>query len=104
MTFEAEDFTAEPVPTTTPRHRRPEAEDLAQEAVRVLLDHNSDPIQCGWFALCRKPATGYTKHPVLGSVPTCTRCHYFATDECRVSVRSAALRATDNLPTQNRGW
>lgn len=29
---------------------------------------------CEWFALCGRPATGTTSHPVLGAVPTCDRC------------------------------
>jgi hypothetical protein len=32
------------------------------------------PQGCEWFALCDRPATGFTPHPVLGSVPTCDRC------------------------------
>lgn len=34
---------------------------------------------CGWFLNCGRPATGTTPHPVLGEVPTCDRCHGFAT-------------------------
>jgi hypothetical protein len=38
------------------------------------------PVQgCEWFALCPRPATGTTPHPVLGDVPTCDKCHKFAT-------------------------
>lgn len=29
---------------------------------------------CEWFALCDRPADGVVAHPILGSVPTCTRC------------------------------
>lgn len=28
-------------------------------------------VVCGWFAGCERLATGWTKHPVLGRVPTC---------------------------------
>ena len=38
---------------------------------------------CHWFALCRNDATGSTPHPILGDVPTCDRCHKFATGENR---------------------
>lgn len=34
---------------------------------------------CRWFARCGRPAAGTTSHPVLGEVPTCDRCHKFAT-------------------------
>jgi len=30
--------------------------------------------QCQWFALCDRPAAGVVAHPVLGQVPTCSRC------------------------------
>jgi len=29
---------------------------------------------CRWFALCDHPAAGTVAHPILGPVPTCTRC------------------------------
>jgi hypothetical protein len=32
------------------------------------------PALCEWFALCDRPATGTTPHPILGAVPTCDRC------------------------------
>lgn len=38
---------------------------------------------CEWFALCLKPATGTTPHPILVEVPTCDDCHEFATGEKR---------------------
>lgn len=31
-------------------------------------------ITCQWFARCDHRAAGEVAHPVLGSVPTCTRC------------------------------
>jgi hypothetical protein len=34
---------------------------------------------CQWFARCTNAATTTTPHPVLGNVPTCDRCHQFAT-------------------------
>lgn len=34
---------------------------------------------CKWFAGCESPATEYTPHPILGNVPTCKKCHEFAT-------------------------
>jgi len=40
-------------------------------------------VMCQWFALCNRPATGTTRHPALGNVPTCDRCHNFATGESR---------------------
>lgn len=38
---------------------------------------------CEWFARCQRPATGTTRHPILGSVPTCDRCNEFATGKKR---------------------
>jgi len=38
---------------------------------------------CRWFVACLNPATGTTPHPVLGEVPTCDRCHAFATSTPR---------------------
>lgn len=35
--------------------------------------------RCEWFAGCTSPATGTTPHPVIGQVPTCFKCHTFAT-------------------------
>lgn len=29
---------------------------------------------CEYFALCDRAADGVVDHPILGSVPTCTRC------------------------------
>lgn len=29
---------------------------------------------CQWFAFCPNEADGTVAHPVLGDVPTCTRC------------------------------
>jgi hypothetical protein len=29
---------------------------------------------CKWYLLCTNPADGVVKHPILGNVPTCTRC------------------------------
>jgi hypothetical protein len=44
---------------------------------------------CMWFAGCTAKATGTTPHSILGPVPTCDRCHKFATGETRVkAVRS----------------
>ena len=40
--------------------------------------------QCEWFAGCKNPATGSTPHPVFpNGVPTCPKCHKFATGEER---------------------
>lgn len=39
--------------------------------------------RCRWFLRCTNTATGSTHHPVLGSVPTCDRCHKFATGQTR---------------------
>lgn len=38
---------------------------------------------CQWFAGCFRAATGTTPHQILGEVPTCDRCHKFATGEVR---------------------
>ena len=43
------------------------------------LKKKSKTQRCEWFLLCTNPATGSTPHPVLGKVPTCDRCHQFAT-------------------------
>lgn len=40
-------------------------------------------IACRWFLKCKNPVTGTTPHPILGDVPTCDRCHKFATGEER---------------------
>jgi hypothetical protein len=34
--------------------------------------------QCEWFARCELEATTLVPHPVLGDVPACDRCAYFA--------------------------
>lgn len=34
---------------------------------------NATPI-CEYFALCMNPSDGVVIHPILGDVPTCTRC------------------------------
>lgn len=38
------------------------------------LGFSSEAETCEWFALCPNPADGTVSHPVLGDVPTCTRC------------------------------
>ena len=35
--------------------------------------------KCMWFRNCQRPATCTTPHPTLGEVPTCQKCHDFAT-------------------------
>lgn len=43
------------------------------------LDHwHGQIVCCQWFVFCGVVATGLTPHPVLGQVPTCDRCHRFA--------------------------
>lgn len=37
--------------------------------------------ECQWFLHCQNIATTTTPHPQLGDVPTCERCHQFATKE-----------------------
>lgn len=29
---------------------------------------------CEWFAACENEADGVVSHPIIGDVPTCTRC------------------------------
>jgi hypothetical protein len=41
---------------------------------------------CEWFAMCKRPATGTTPHVVLGQVPSCDRCHAFATNNAELFV------------------
>jgi len=51
---------------------------------------------CEWFAMCKRPATGTAPHfaicndtnkvVVLGQVPTCDRCHAFATNNAELFV------------------
>ena len=31
-------------------------------------------MMCEWYALCDNPPAGTVTHPILGEVPTCTRC------------------------------
>jgi hypothetical protein len=31
-------------------------------------------MECQWYLLCDNPADGMVSHPILGDVPTCTRC------------------------------
>jgi hypothetical protein len=33
---------------------------------------------CEWFARCNNEATTTVDHPILGAVPACERCAYFA--------------------------
>jgi hypothetical protein len=49
---------------------------------------------CEWFANCGQPATGTTPHPVLSAVPTCDRCHQFATGKPRAPAVKLACIAT----------
>ena len=64
---------------------------------------------CEWFAGCGKPATGTTPHPVLSAVPTCDRCHEFATGAPRAPAVAAAIvkgdrvRSYDFEPRPGRG-
>lgn len=71
-------------------HKRVDVLDLAYGACRyhvqpVTTSTDPEPLidRCAWFARCTNPATGTTSHPVLGSVPTCDRCHTFATGQSR---------------------
>ena len=54
----------------------------SEKSLKRLKKKNPTP-RCEWFLLCTNPATGSTPHSVLGSVPTCDRCHTFATGEVR---------------------
>jgi hypothetical protein len=40
--------------------------------------------KCRWFARCTNKATTITPHSVLGNVPTCQKCHDFATKKQEV--------------------
>jgi len=56
---------------------------MACERKLKRLKKKNQTQRCEWFLLCTNPATGTTPHPILGDVPTCDRCHKFATDEER---------------------
>lgn len=46
---------------------------------------------CQWFARCDRPATGTSPHPAFpAGVPTCDRCHQFATGELRAAPSDTA--------------
>ena len=47
-------------------------ERLRRERARAA--RRSAVIRCQWYALCALPAAGTVAHPVLGDVPTCSRC------------------------------
>ena len=51
--------------------------ELLEQPVDLLAEPELG--DCRWFVLCGRTATGTTPHPVLGAVPTCDRCHAFAT-------------------------
>lgn len=57
-----------------------------------MRDTIQTPSGCEWFAGCRNVATGTTAHPALGDVPTCDRCHRFA------SVRRADTPEVTDAP------
>jgi hypothetical protein len=60
----------------------------------------SAPITCSWFALCSNDAAGNVTHPVLGAVPTCSRCaakHGLLLEDFPVTV-VAVLTETDVTP------
>jgi len=44
----------------------------------IGLEFEAEPV-CQWFAGCQSKAVARTSHPTLGTVPTCARCHNFAT-------------------------
>jgi hypothetical protein len=54
--------------------------DADHGAVEGPIEPYDWPYECQWFAYCTNEATGTTPHPILGDVPTCDRCHRFATD------------------------
>lgn len=58
------------------------AEVALREATEVALDTWRAQLGiefCEWFAGCTNLAEQLTPHPILGKVPTCPRCHKFAT-------------------------
>lgn len=59
--------------------------ELAHAADGTLYDTaDGTTVGCHWFLLCDRPATGLTDAGGdLGPVPTCSRCHKFATGEDR---------------------
>jgi hypothetical protein len=72
-------------------------EELANLPADLVVIDISEVEVCAWFAYCENPATGVTPHPVLGDVPTCDRCHKFATGQDRVVVPPFATE--NNQPT-----
>lgn len=62
-----------------------EANTLRKKTVALTGDRKAkkSDVPCMWFAGCDHAATGHTPHSVLGPVPTCNRCHKFATGEER---------------------
>lgn len=58
--------------------------ELAYAADGTLYDTaDGATVGCHWFARCDRSATGMTPHSVMGDLPTCDRCHKFATGEER---------------------
>lgn len=66
---------------------------MTDAEITITLEFNADGdlfdtadgelVGCHWFARCDRNARGTTPHPVLGDLPTCDRCHKFATGEER---------------------
>lgn len=54
---------------------------MVKKKDKQLYKKFQDRGDCMWFAGCTNPATGTTPHPILGDVPTCVRCHKFATGQ-----------------------
>lgn len=54
--------------------------ELAYREDGTLYDTaDGETVGCHWFLNCTRDARNMTPHPVLGELPTCDRCHAFAT-------------------------
>jgi len=57
-------------------------EDAVVQASRAYPSADIGTVEiesCQWFAKCENEATCTTRHPIFGDIPTCERCHKFAT-------------------------
>lgn len=47
---------------------------ITTDAINAALRDLEDGCTCRWYALCVNDARHLVKHPILGAVPTCSRC------------------------------